>query len=374
MNKKKLWWFNPENDIALARNIASFTPPKAGVEMRRAGALLPMWLGGSGDMVDCDGVDEAILSRWQRDFRIEVEPWSHCSAGLSPTPWGWSQAARKHFADRGFNLDALPRDDVLDRMRTLSHRRTAAQVARIVNEQADFPLWPAAEGAAYVEELRRLISRSGRWVVKSPWSSSGRGLLYADSGNIERIVSSAAGTIRQQGSVMVERAARRVLDFAMLFNVISDGDVEFVGYSIFDADERGAYQGNIVDSDDALKALITQYIPARQLDDVRTMLSSAIRQVVGNDYSGPIGVDMLIADADGKNILDAVVEINFRYTMGFVAHSLARHVAKRGRFSCLHRPSTACADYNLDESGCITKGCLGLTQPGCNFDFVLEVP
>lgn len=372
MNKKKLWWFNPENDIALARNIASFTPPKAGVEMRRAGALLPMWLGCSGDIVDCDGVDEATLRRWHRDFRIEVEPWSHCPTGLSPTPWGWSQAARKHFADRGFNLDALPRDDVLDRMRMLSHRRTAARVARIVTEQADFPLWPAAEEAVDIEELRRLISRPGRWVVKSPWSSSGRGLLYADFGNIERIVSSAAGTIRQQGSVMVERAARRLLDFAMLFNV-NDSEVEFVGYSVFDADERGAYQGNIVDSDDALKALITQYIPAHQLDDVRTMLSSAILQVVGNDYRGPIGVDMLIADADGKNILDAVVEINFRYTMGFVAHALARHVAKRGRFACLHRPSTACADYKLDESGRITKGCLGLTQPGCNFDFVLEV-
>ena len=372
MNKKKLWWFNPENDIALARNIASFTPPKAGVEMRRAGALLPMWLGGSGDMVDCEGVDEALLSRWQHDFRIEVEPWNHCTTELSPTPWGWSEAARKHFIDCGFNLDALPRGDVLDRMRMLSHRRTAARVARIVSEQADFALWPSAEEATDVEELRRLISRPGCWVVKSPWSSSGRGLLYADSGNIERVISSAAGTIRQQGSVMVEHAARRLLDFAMLFNA-GDSGVEFVGYSVFDADDRGAYQGNIVDNDDALKALITQYIPERQLDDVRTMLSSAIAQVIGNDYLGPIGVDMLIADNNGENILDAVVEINFRYTMGFVAHALARHVAKRGRFACLHRPSTACADYELDDTGRITKGCLGLTQPGCNFDFVLEV-
>ena len=39
----KLHIFNPENDLALAANVARYTPPPAAVSLRLSGALLPLW-------------------------------------------------------------------------------------------------------------------------------------------------------------------------------------------------------------------------------------------------------------------------------------------------------------------------------------------
>ena len=45
------YWFCPENDIALGRDTASFTPPRQAAMLGRYGAPLPWWSGTPDDVV-----------------------------------------------------------------------------------------------------------------------------------------------------------------------------------------------------------------------------------------------------------------------------------------------------------------------------------
>ena len=62
-----IYWFNPENDIALGLDArGGFTPPRAAVAMRQAGALLPLLWAGDDDRVltvdVTDSRDERVVS------------------------------------------------------------------------------------------------------------------------------------------------------------------------------------------------------------------------------------------------------------------------------------------------------------------------
>lgn len=81
-------------------------------------------------------------------------------------------------------------------------------------------------------------------MVKAPWSSSGKGILFIPKGQMtckeEEVLS---GILRKQGYVMVEKRLNRVLDFAMEFEMDRLFHLNFLGYSVFQTSRRGEYEG-----------------------------------------------------------------------------------------------------------------------------------
>lgn len=355
--RPRLWLFNPENDIALAHGSARFTPPMAAVQLARSGATLPFWLADKGDRVLCRGVNDRWLADIQSRFGIEAEPWDG-STDLAPSPWGWSHAARQTFIEAGFDPSQLPSDNELDTLRRLSHRRTSALVANALQPLLPFAIWPAAREAFTTDDIAAAVA-AGPCVVKAPWSSSGRGIAFVDADTLPKQLSRFAGTIRRQGSVMVERQARRLLDFAMLFDY-SYGHCQFVGYSVFDTMTTGAYTGNYVEPQDRLLDRITAHVPAEHIVRLQTAMPQALAATLGTDYRGPVGVDMLVADTPDGPMLHAVVEVNLRYTMGRVAIALHQRTGRVGRFTIT--PGTAST----------TSSAICLTPPGADFAFTLQ--
>lgn len=363
---RRAFLFNPENDIALARNVAAFTPPPAAIALRRAGELLPMWLCQGGDCVVCDGVNARWFEKLTSDFGLAARPWDHDSTDTAPTPWGWSAATRRTLAMHGFPASALPDDEQLATLRELSHRRTAAAVARALAAKLPFAIWPAAEEYTDAERLAAAL-RQGPCVVKSPWSSSGRGITFTTPDRADAMATRAAGIIRTQGSVMVEKASTRRCDFAMLWHY-DLGDCRWAGFSLFETGDRGDYRANIVAPQAVLESRIATYADLEQLRTIRSALPEALRSVLADRYSGPVGVDMLI-DADGT--IDPVVEINLRYTMGFIALALEPHTSVEARFVVERGDTTASCKYTTTD-GRLTDGRVALSQPGCDFTFVME--
>ncbi len=362
----RLWLFNPENDIALAHDNANFTAPAAAISLRRAGETLPLWIAEDGDEFVCSGVNDRWLREVQEQFGIKVEPWSH-KIDYVPEPWGWSKATRRFFEQNGFPGEVLPSDGRLNDVRRLSHRRTSVIVAEKLKRTLDFPTWDAAIEIENIGELRNLISNGGRYVLKSPWSSSGRGIIFVDESNVQNALRQAEGTIRRQASIMLERAANRIVDFAMLFDY-KPGDCRFCGYSLFSTDARGAYSGNIVAAQADIVEKLSQFSDIKQLEAVERALPGILCEVLGEDYCGPVGVDMLVAEG---GILHPVVEVNLRWTMGFVALRLARFVEGEALYSVIPGDhSKECVP--IIENGKLLGGMLALNPPGSDFSFVLK--
>ena len=321
----KLHVFNPEHDIALASNLANFTAPHAGRQLRADLGFLPALWAGEGDVVLVDHVESAekafrkVVHRLRqlgcRDlpvvegrFTSSKRPADYASVD-SVLPWGWNLALRAVLKRHGVSDSLLPSEQQIAQIRELSHRRTAARLLPML--QMEGTLGESFE-CTTAQEVEQLLERYGQVIMKAPWSSSGRGLRFLST---ERTpFQMQAGWFRnmvaQQGSVMVEPWYNKVKDFGMEFSA-DDAGIHYLGLSLFHT-LNGAYTGNILATENAKREMISRYVPADLLDKIKQYIIGFLN--LGN-YRGPFGVDMMIV---GDRI-HPCVEINLRRTMGHVA-------------------------------------------------------
>lgn len=377
---KRLHWFNPENDLALATGLANYTAPKAACTIRKAGEALPLWYGNEGDIVEC-APDERWLEKVSCDFSLAAAPvCSPLPSSVIPRPWGWSAYARRHFETLGIDESALPSADMIGHMRRLSHRRTAAILADgLKGMLPGIRLAEAAVECHTADEVRRFLSTHPAAYLKSPWSSSGRGVIATSALTPERVMKFAADSIRHQGSVMAERAYDKVADFAMLFECHA-GKTIAKGTSVFLTDSRGAYIGNLLAPESERVAAVVRHFdmdgrflnrPYKDtLQQVRDALGELLSRFVAPHYSGILGVDMLMA-ADGT--LDACVELNLRTTMGYVANAFADSYLHPDARGMMRSGMSMITQEYATEGGRLAAGVLHLSPPSGGFAFSAEV-
>lgn len=359
--------FFPENDLALARDLDRYTAPPAAVRLRHAGEALPLWYGADGDRFVASGINAVWLDGMKARFGMDIDVFDYRPDAYRAAPWGWSRASRTVFRRLGFSPETLPPDSLLELLRALSHRRTASEVARLLRQATG--TGEPAEEIFSADELASFLERVPRAIVKLPWSSSGRGMVAIDRNTFGAQRRMVEGKIRRQGSVMAERHYDKALDFAMLFNM-SGGRCMPAGLSVFETAGLGIYTGNVLAGEDELSDMICSRTGEAAFDAVRAALPGVLERVIGKDYEGPLGVDMM-ATADGGFV--PVVEMNLRMTMGHLcARFYERYVGTgaRGRFAVT---TERCADSADVRGGRMRGGCLNLNPPGGDFNFCVTM-
>lgn len=364
--------FNPENDLALGLDILNYTPPPQAVRIRNAGIALPIWYGSDGDEFVADGINAEWLYRNCQRFGTKVMPFGG-NDGLVPAPWGWSKYARNIFLRRGVGENLLPDDETLDTYRSLSHRRTAIKLATALQAELPFAIAPPAVECFSFDDVCRFVEKHPDTLLKLPWSSSGRGLLGADTATLHRQKINIEGAIRRQGSIIAEKRLHKKLDFAMLYNR-HNGKSTFAGYSVFSTvDTTCTYTGNVLASDAHLHDIITRASSASQLDAITQALPDILDSLL-ETYEGPLGVDML-ACADSDYMLAPAIEINLRMTMGHVSRRFADRFMAPGRtgmFSIVNRTDKTTDDGRI-VNGKLLGGNVVLSQPGTEFCITASV-
>ena len=169
-----------------------------------------------------------------------------------------------------------------------------------------------------IEEAEETANEFGEALLKSPWSSSGRGLMKTDNPQWKAW---ATRILKAQGSIVVEQFLHKVTDFALEFWLDGKGGVEYKGLSLFYTNERGAYLGNWVAPEGQKLAWLAQYIPLQYLQEIRRWWEERLK---GFDYEGPVGIDMMLAQEG----ICPCIEVNWRWTMGLVSCL----VAEQGRY------------------------------------------
>lgn len=323
--------FNPEHDIALATDLANFTAPHAGRQLRHDLGFLPALWADEGDVVLVDDIEQAKAAYQDFCARLAAFKLFRCMEQVSwatsirqadalsdVQPWGWDRAVHAMLYRRGIDTALLPTDKQLNTIRNLSHRRTAAH---LLNELQTAGTIGEAFECCSLDEVKQLATRYGKVVMKAPWSSSGRGIRVFDKSKIfnTNLLSNSIGWMRNiissQGSIMVEPYYKNIKDFGMEF--WSDGhQISYLGLSLFNT-INGAYTGNILASEFKKREMLSHYIPVDLLDVIREkIMSSKLLQT----YKGPFGIDMM---ASAQRELHPCLEINLRRTMGHVALSLS---------------------------------------------------
>ena len=304
--------FDPAHDLALAVGVRHFNPPAFVQRMAEDLAGLAVW---------CDG------------------------------PWGWNYDARAAMLRSGTPAAALPSDDDLHALRRLSSRERTTEILRAFADlcPAVAPPRRLADAAELAAVLAEAEAAQRPIVLKSPWSSSGRGLMRylptGDSGpdrrSLDTLRRHGEAVIRRMGCVMAEpwyTTKRR--DFAMLFRIGRDGIV-WEGYSLFETDAQGTYRSGLLASDERIESILCADADAAA--DGAALLRgrlAAIRERYGQVILprlfdalmerpwevGYVGIDMMTLDHGNGIGVHPCVEMNVRCTMGVVA----RHAFDRG--------------------------------------------
>lgn len=268
-------------------------------------------------------------------------------SGQQILPWGWDWDTREHLA-RHYRISRsqLPTDDDLELIRQFSNRRTSITLLQGLEYQGEMPCYLDNEAAIrdYIAEHDAL---GHPFVLKTPWSSSGRGLIRSEVTSRSTLLARALATLRKMGGIMGEPwLDNKKQDFAMLFYA-SNSNVQFVGYSLFDNDTNGTYRQGYLLSNET----ICQRLNCAELDVTRDKLTSLLSELLSPFFGHPwhlgyIGIDMMTLhvpaaaasipsthpqDSSDLPLLMPCVELNLRCTMGVVARLWADRNLPQGK-------------------------------------------
>jgi hypothetical protein len=376
-----LHYFNPGHEMAVLNTSKYYQPAAKQVKMQRELAFLPAWYANPEDFVLVENplteefqgelgrlrnVGQSIITNDLNElFNQKVDLW-----GISPQSIHFFEKLNEQYH---LQLQ-IPRWK--GEFRFLGSRFASQIVLSQLREKI-----PEIEKEilprffSNLNEIEQLVAESKeQLLVKSPYSSSGRGLVWLPPGKLaqseKQIIS---GMLKKQSQVSIEKALDKQLDFSMHFENTLEGQTRFIGYSVFQTNRKGAYEKSLLAPPEIVETQVTAFIDKELLLQVKNECLDNLQKMYGPYYTGNIGVDMLVYTSGNQYKLHPCVEINMRKSMGYLAIQLQKnqlHPNSQGEFFIDYHPNPAeiyrkhqewKKQYPLEiENGLIQSGYLSL--------------
>ncbi len=307
----KLWYMNADFEMEMACPAGTYRrlPSFDALNHRLAPHLL--WLAQTGD---------ALLLRepWSEQLRDEAfnrgvelvsTAYSESQAARVFTPWGWTPSAVALGKQVGAVVEAIP----------------YAVVARVNSKLWSHTLevelglaQPGATTASTFEELQEAVARAcpqavDKWVIKSPFGFAARERVLGRGPSLEKPQASWSQRRLSRGETLIFQPWLEVIrEYGVSAEISKDGACVIQGISDLQTNGAGTGRGYILGRAPASER-------AAELERIAGIVCERLYR---EGYYGPVGIDAL----EHKDGLHPLLEINARYTMGFVAvaveHSL----------------------------------------------------
>lgn len=330
----RIHYFNPGHENAVLNRLPSYTAPSSITTMMRELAALPVWYIPNYDCVLApDNYDIDYYNQLKKIgfilpnilFSKQLREYD----GAEVCMWGISPQAIRVFEgyNRNFSLSLnIPKWN--EKYIYLSSRQIASDVLGELKSLS--PLYNSISLPLFCSDIESIVavvkSSLGRLLVKSPYSSSGRGLLWLPQGELTTVEYQVLnGMLKKQEQVSVEPVYTKVFDFAMEFMSDGNGNVSFAGYSLFNTNSKGAYEGNCLIKQSKIVDKIAQFIETSVLSETISLLEKILAKYYGSLYNECIGVDMMIVFENNEYVVHPCVEINMRYNMGYLSLQLFKN-------------------------------------------------
>jgi len=362
---KKLYLFNPENDMALASGSPYYMAPASAKKMAADLATLPAWYADAESAVWVS--DERQVSWLREECRLPLaidgvlDIPEICDEII---PWGWNPALLHRLGN------CFTGKIKMECVRSLSSRKSAVDLLPKLRVKGTV-------GESYwltsVADVCQFVMQYDKILLKAPWSGSGKGIQPLSRQPDDNLKGWMKRIISSQGGVVGEPFYQKVKDFAMEF-YISDRSVSFAGYSLFEADARGIYKENRLASDDVIEKELAGYVSLSLLHELQKKLLQELPRLLQDNYQGYLGVDMMVVRTSEGYAVHPCVEINLRMNMGVVSRLffdryvceemegryVIEYYANKGKAWLFHEEMKA--RYPLVvENGRIRSGYLSLT-------------
>ena len=378
-------YFNPGHETAILNASKHYHPPAHVAKMQGDLAFLPAWYASDEDFVfmetplpedfilSCAPLNLRVKPVTSADFSKSKETFQYSAIDL----WGISPQSVHFFEkiseEKGLSF-AIPQWQ--EEFRFLGSRFASQKLlAGLLNRIPGLEQELLPHFISNIEAVEQhTVQSQEQLLIKSPFSSSGRGLLRLFPGKLAQSEKQILnGMLKKQAQVSIEKMLDKCLDFSMHFEITAQEGTRFVGYSIFQTNDKGAYEKSCLDSQDCLEKQITNWIDSDLLLQARKTLTGMIHEMYSPYYKGTVGVDMLIYKVGSSYHLHPCVEINMRKSMGYLAIRLTEKYLdsdSQGEFFIAYNPAPQTTGQNhrqlqaqyplMIENGRIRSGYLSL--------------
>ena len=342
----QLYLFNPGHEMEILCGKSHYTPPYTVQKMSADLDLLPIWYGGAGSYTLVRDfrashfistlpkefrpslsspmiltlMMKELYKRKKKDEKPKLLPMTANIWGISPR----SIDIFKELMNAGMSIE-IP--EWKEEYTILTKRQTSALCLESLQEK--IPVTPYVKIPEFFTDIdsieKYVAENTPPFVVKTPFSSSGRGLYWIEGDKLDsRDISWINGGLKKQGAISIEPVLNKVLDFAAEFYSDGKGDVKYVGLSLFETQSQGQFVGSLLGSQETLFQRLNEFISPDDYMFLVEHICDVLKEVVGDTYSGYMGVDMFIYKTeDGDYAVHPFVELNLRYTMGLVAMQIS---------------------------------------------------
>jgi len=275
---------------------------------RRLSAQL-LWLARPGDALLVETPWPESLETEARRRRVELV--SPSDAGSRPgrifTPWGWTPSA----IEVGEKACAVVRPVPFEVVRRVN--------SKLWSHALEVELGLALEGAATAEtfeELREAAARAcpgapDKWVIKSPFGFAARERVLGRGPRVEGPQATWAIRRMARGETLIFQPWLEVVrEYGVCVEVAQGGAHRVHGFSDLQTNGAGTGTGY----------LLGRPPSSERKAELERVAAAVCARLHAEGYCGPAGLDA-VEHAGG---LHPLLEVNARYTMGFVALAVER--------------------------------------------------
>ena len=301
---------NADFEMELAADGSTYRRPQTFLTLNRRLAPHLLWLASHGDALLLEEPWPETLAREaaQRGVELILRDGARRQHERIFTPWGWTPSVVRLGESLGARLPPVSLETV---------RRVNSKLWSHALERELGVAMRGACIAADFTELQEAVARAcpradDKWVIKSPFGFAARERVLGRGARLEGPQATWARRQFAKGVRLIFQPwLERVREYGVTFEIEANGEIEFKGIS--DLQTNGAGTG-------------TGYLLGRRIDspervaELERLARVVSARLFKEGYTGPAGVDAL-EHAGG---LHPLLEINARYTMGFVALAIER--------------------------------------------------
>lgn len=223
------------------------------------------------------------------------------------TPWGWTSSAVTLGHGLGATVEAVSLAIV---------RRVNSKLWSHALEQELGIVLAGARTAETWEELTEAVARScpggaDKWVIKSPLGFAARDRVLGRGPRLEGPAATWAKRRFINGETLLFQPWLDVIrEYGVQMQVLAGGEIDILGISDLQTNGAGAATGY----------LLGRKVEARRAEELERIATIVGGRLWEEGYVGPAGVDAL----EHKGGLHPLLEVNARYTTGFIALAVER--------------------------------------------------
>jgi hypothetical protein len=295
---------NADFEIELSHTPGTYRrlPPSDELNHRLAPHLL--WLAREGDALLLREPWSERLKTEARRRGVELVSTRHSNHLINHTftPWGWTPSAVLAGEQAGAVVNPIP-FHIVKRVNS-----------KLWSHALEVELGWAVAGAttaSNLDELSEAVSfacplAGDKWVIKSPFGFAARDRVLGRGASLEGAQAKWCERRLERGEQLIFQPWLEVVrEYGVVLEILPDGAHHIHGISDLQTNGAGTGKGYI----------LGRRPPAHRVLELERVAAIVSERLFKEGYFGPVGIDAL----EHSRGLHPLLEINARYTMGFVA-------------------------------------------------------